>query len=407
VAERDRIQRLEYDIAMVSRQIAGLPVRIGDSHSSSENFRLIRGQSVGIQSGATIDIDNVVVLSGGLDPSGGNPATTVKVANLFGQSFTDNEAVQAIYSPGVSSSPVANWEAIKTTSGTEMYRLIRGLVKGDVTADDTTFVIDNVIPLAGGLDPVTGNAATEITVQQSPHDRFTVALEDNSPITAIYDGANWELLEVERYRWIRGKAAGTVATTDDTFHVDNIFVLSSGCDPRTDPTSTVETVEVTNLFDQAYDNDATVIAVYNTVLNIWEAIPTVQTPDPTELFVCTLSGTISAGSTSNMGVGTGTVYSIGNGSALTSVGSRTIHNPYLSTLPATAAGSQTILYTCVKTWDDPSDADDEFTITGIDWLRLLTTLSGFGQHKILWASDAATPTAGDIEWAGQECDTGA
>ena len=94
----------------------------------SENYRLIRGQSVGIQSGATILIDNVIVLAGGIDPSDANPATQVRIANIFSQTYADNELIDAAYSPAVVASPLTDWETLKTSTGTETYRGISAIV---------------------------------------------------------------------------------------------------------------------------------------------------------------------------------------------------------------------------------------------------------------------------------------
>lgn len=389
MADRDRLQRLEYDVALVSRQIAGLPVRIGDS--GAENFRLIRGESVGAQSGATILIDNVVVLSGGLDPSGGNPATQVRVANLFGQSFSDNEKVQAIYSPGVVASPLTDWEAIKTISGTETYRLVRGLVKGAVTADDATFVVDNVTPLAGGLDPVSGNPATELEIFNSQLESF----RDNAPITAIYDGLTWQTIIVERRRLIRGQAVGAVSGSG-TFSIDNIVVWASGLDPRTDPTNAAETVTVSNaVHSESYTDNEIVEAVFNVVANQWEAMR--KSSSTGQLFVCELNSTIAGRSGTTMGTGSGTVYTIGAGSTLTAIGgTQTIYNPFLFPMPDSVPGG-TVSYTCIKTHESA------WTITGVDPVYILASLTGFAQHKILWASAAASPVAEDMEWAGAEC----
>lgn len=193
----------------------------------NEKFRLIRGQSVGVQSGATVLIDNVDVLAGGLDPTNGNPATQVTVQNLFGQTFSDNEAVQAIYNEGLGGTDLTDWEAIKTTSGTETYRAIRGIAVGDISPGAATFTIDNVIALAGGLDPSGGNPATPITVQNVQGEAFA----DNEPITAIYDGAAWEVLLTERYRLIQGNAVASVAAEDVSFSIDGVVPLADGLDP--------------------------------------------------------------------------------------------------------------------------------------------------------------------------------
>lgn len=78
----------------------------------TEQYRLIRGQSVGEQSSATILIDNIQVLAGGLDPSGGDTTVAVRVANIFTQYYADNEWVYAVYSPGASDAPPADWETL-------------------------------------------------------------------------------------------------------------------------------------------------------------------------------------------------------------------------------------------------------------------------------------------------------
>lgn len=265
----------------------------------SEDFRLIRGQSVGAQSGGTLNLDNVIVLSGGLDPSAGNPATIVPVYNLFSQSYSDNEFIQAVYSEEVTSG--VDWETLKT-SGTETFRLIRGLVKGDVTADDATFVIDNVIPLANGIDPVSGNPVTEVTVQNiNLPSGSKEAFEDNTPITAIYDGTDWEVLLVERYRSVRGLCVGAKTTSDATFNIDNIEPLESGLDPRTDTTSTAETLTVHNINPSSYADDSNVWADYNTERNRWEARPSGSQGDT---IVVKISGTITGRVGTTRGSGT-------------------------------------------------------------------------------------------------------
>jgi hypothetical protein len=236
MSDRDRIIALERQCRELMRQVAHLPARWGEGSGDFEKFRLIRGESVGIQSGGTILIDNVDVLAGGEDPTNGNPATQVTVQNIWGTTYADNEKVQAVYNEDLGGTELTDWENFKTTAGTEQYRAIRGLVKGAVTADDATFVIDNVIPLASGNDPVAGNPATEITVQQV-HGTHRETLPDNTPVTAIWDGAAWELFLVERYRLIKGQAVGSVSSGPGTFTIDAIDVLAGSDDPRTDQTS--------------------------------------------------------------------------------------------------------------------------------------------------------------------------
>src|SRR4051812_39754995 len=46
-------------------------------------------------------------------PTNGSTATAVRVSNFFAQTFVDREWIDAVYSPGVSISPPADWETLK------------------------------------------------------------------------------------------------------------------------------------------------------------------------------------------------------------------------------------------------------------------------------------------------------
>lgn len=350
--------------------------------SGAENFRLIRGESVGNQSGGTILIDNVDVLAGGLDPSGGDPGVQVTVQNIFGQSFTDNEAVQAIYNEDLGGTDLTDWEAIKTSSGTETYRAIRGLTKGAVAASATTFVIDNVIPLAGGNDPVSGNPATEITVQNIQKEAFA----DNEPITAIYDGADWEVLLVERYRMIRGRAVGAVSSGPGTFTIDNIEVLESGLDPRSDPTSESETVTVNNFHEDAYSDNEWVTAVWNVVENQWEALK--KSSGAEAKYTADLASPISAAAPNALLSGSATVYEIAADGSESSLGSKTVWHGFRHAIK----GALTVLKL----------DDDNYLVAAPDILEVLYLLDGAAEKKALALPEGeAGPT--DIQWLGEEC----
>lgn len=353
----------------------------------NETYRLIRGQSVGNQSSGTVLIDNVQVLAGGLDPSDGDPAAQITLQNVFGQSFNDNEWVQAIYNEGLGGSVTSDWEPVKTTSGTETYRAIRGLVKGVVTADDATFPIDNVIPLAGGLDPVSGNAATEITLQNIQKEAFA----DNCPITAIYDGANWEVLLVERYRMIRGMAVGAVGSGDGDFEVDNVEVLQSSVDPRADPTSAAETVTVRNFHGDTYADNEWVTAVYNdeTITAVdWEALKKTASSSSAVYYTADAGSAISAGTPSAPNSGSATVYEVEADGTTTSLGSKTVLNPFRHAVK----GALTVLRV----------GEENFLIAGFDVLEALYLLTGAAEKKsLVLPTGANDPT--DIRWLGKEC----
>lgn len=166
------------------------------------------------------------------------------------------------------------------SSRPEQPRLIRGKVYADVTADDPSFEIDHVLPLASGVDP---RAHTDSTSE-----RIKVASILKEPlwagefVTAIYNPAviaatdteaaiDWELIVVERFRSIRG----TWYSGTTTLLIDHIVTLDSGLDPRSDPTSDTETVSVTNVASDTYGSGDKVYADYNVKDGVWEARPKV------------------------------------------------------------------------------------------------------------------------------------
>lgn len=137
MTSEDRIHQLEERLGQLTAQIAGvIPVRLADGgRGDAEKNRLIRGQVIGAVAGGThFLIDNVWVLAGGLDPSGGNPAAAIVVANIYGQTFADNELVTAVYSPGVTLNPPADWEALKKGVGSSSSLLQFAEVYSTITA---------------------------------------------------------------------------------------------------------------------------------------------------------------------------------------------------------------------------------------------------------------------------------
>jgi hypothetical protein len=63
-------------------------------------------------------------------------------------------------------------DTLTFTAASEQYRRIRGLAVSNTTSADATFLVNNVIPLDSGLDPVSGNPATQIRVANAHSDFF-------------------------------------------------------------------------------------------------------------------------------------------------------------------------------------------------------------------------------------------
>lgn len=229
-----------------------------------ERGRLIRGQSYGVQSGSTVLLDGVVPLAGGFDPTNGDGSAQVTVTNVFGNVYADNEYVDAVWSPG----STADWETLKTSSGSEKYRLIRGKAFGNVDGDDETFNIDNIVVLAGGLDPrsVASDATEQLEIENAPGETFF----DGEIVVAIYReiDATWEVLAVERFRQCKGDY---YSTTDSThIIIENVEPLGSGLTPLTDESGRLTVVKQAM---QSYTSGDVVACDFNDPTEEWEARP--------------------------------------------------------------------------------------------------------------------------------------
>lgn len=294
-----------------------------------EKFRLIRGQSYGIQSGSTIYFDNVVALADGNDPSNGDPDTLIAVANLFGQTYSDNELINAVHYQGL---PEDRWETLKAATGTDRYRLIQGRVVSSVTPEMTSFEIDGVVVLAGGLDPSGGNPSATITIVNAQQEAFAA---DETIVVVWYDSgidSGWSTLVVERNRMI----SATVYTASSPLHVKNVQPVCSGLDPRTDPTNSEELVDVYDYLESDWKEGDILYAVWNVQTLEWEALPKGASLGG---FTANITTQISAGSAAVPISGSGTVYSVAGDGTATSLGTKVLYNPYA--LPA--KGSCTVI----------------------------------------------------------------
>lgn len=153
------------------------------------------------------------------------------------------------------------------------FRAIRGRVTADVSADDTSFDIDNIVLLAGSDDPriSPGDSSEHVTVASLLNESFPAGTN----VTAIYSPAvdtdiDWELIVVERYRALRGTV---YSQSGATLTVDHIVPLDHGDDPRVDTTDVTETVSVEVLNGDTFTSEDKVWADYNASLDQWEARP--------------------------------------------------------------------------------------------------------------------------------------
>jgi hypothetical protein len=150
------------------------------------------------------------------------------------------------------------------------FHMIRGQATSNSAADDDEFGVDGVVALGFGASP--GATATIKKADQK------VNIRDNEWVTAAYRASNstWELVSVERYRAIKGKAT-TLVEGGSTFSIDDIVALDSGQDPRTDVTSAVETVTVYNTtVPSTWNNDDEVWADWNGKDGRWQARPNIS-----------------------------------------------------------------------------------------------------------------------------------
>jgi len=81
------------------------------------------------------------------------------------------------------------------------------------------------------------------------------------------DSKHYEIVKLAMFGRIKGSSVGAVAGAA-TFTIDGISVLC-GVDPRTDPTSSSETVTVQNDLGEHSDDDAATWAEYDEETGLW------------------------------------------------------------------------------------------------------------------------------------------
>lgn len=157
-----------------------------------EKPRALRG--TWLSGTTTLTIDSIVVLDSGSDPREDplDAAETIEVANIPTDTYSAGQRVYADWS-----AVNEQWEARpKSGSASETYRAIRGSVLGDVSTTTAFFLINNIIPLAGGLDPSEGDPIAAVVVAnihgQSYYTGESVVALYSPAVTAL---ANWEALK--------------------------------------------------------------------------------------------------------------------------------------------------------------------------------------------------------------------
>ena len=266
--------------------------------------------------------------------------------------------------------------------------------------------------MAGGLDPSGADVDFDLIVNKGGQ---KVAYQAGDLLMALFVAEinGWEILP-ERYRMIRGDYYGTVNVAARVIEIDNIVRLASSVDPRSDPASSTEKIRVKVVDGELnFQGGDKIYAVYSPGVSAlpvadWESLPKTTPAAAAGLFMCTLSGSVSAATATNAAPTTGEVFRVQPGGAFDLLGQRTMYNPYRISLPSAAVGT-TIHYTCTKSYEhDPEDeteADDEFTIIGIDPLHLLASLDGFAEMKSLSAPQGGGSAVTGIKWLGTPCVT--
>jgi hypothetical protein len=194
---------------------------------------------------ADFTFDGVSAITG-VGP-GTSPPVAVNTCNLF---FEDNEELILWQRDD------GDWEPVKLRH----FIRIKGAPTATVTADDTTFSVSTYTVLQGSLPTgtLTITNAAKIPLATS---------ETNTEYQWNQDQHRWETLPRVAHT-VMGKA--TAAVSGGAFTIDNIELVH-GSDPRTDPTSTSETLSIANPFAFNIDDNGDVLATKKADLT-WIAI---------------------------------------------------------------------------------------------------------------------------------------
>ncbi len=168
-------------------------------------------------------------------------ATTSGTAdNIFGYCAIDNEDILLLRDSG-------KWVFIKV----KRYVRVQCVAGSSVAASTASFTAGTVKALQGDLPPLSSG---NITV----YNAAKIVIANSAVFEARWNEEtdHWETEPLVAHV-VLGKA--TAAVTGGTFTIDNIELVS-GSDPRSDPTSTTETLSITNPFAMNIDDNGDVEA---------------------------------------------------------------------------------------------------------------------------------------------------
>jgi hypothetical protein len=368
MGDRDRIQRSEYELTRVAQQIAGLPVRRGEGGGQVEDRRLIGGFAVGAvaDTDATLMIDGVAALSGGLDPSDGNPAAQVRVENTFGQVYADNEYLQAAFSEGVVASPATDWQAI--TKSVDQDPPLRAFeltaTKQRTNATATAKFLDHAGAMVGSNvtlhDPIlrfSGKAANYAGTINGMRG-FALLRSDLAEV----EQPRWDIVAMDGIaQWVMLEYAGS---PDNEWQLDTDAFGGTQWEYKR-PVANGDTLTITDpldLFPSPEDGDLAYAELTNPdTTPPTYAIRAKKGIGPSAAVkTFNMTGTITAGSAATpVGPETATVYEVAAGGVASSIGTKDLYNP----LPHEVTGDGT----CVQI-----DGDDYLIVSAPQPLECTT-----------------------------------
>jgi hypothetical protein len=168
-------------------------------------------------------------------------ATSGTASNAFAYCFIDNEDLYLIHLNGV-------WVAIKA----KRYIRVSAVVGSTVSAHTASFSAGTVKAIQGDLPELSGGNITVYNAAKIP-----LANSSTHEFRWNEETDHWET-EPLVCHMVMGQA--TAGVTGGSFTIDNISLVC-GSDPRSDPSSSSETLSVSNPFAWDIDNNGDVLAV--------------------------------------------------------------------------------------------------------------------------------------------------